>query len=101
MHESASGKGLLTLERLREAAASGEIETVVVGFTDHYGRLMGKRYDAEVFVQETAADGTNTGWLVADGGLYKLDMATGKAAMVGKIGGLTAPVRDVAALPAM
>ena len=43
VHESGTGKGPLTLDRLRDAAASGEIETVVVGFTDHYGRLMGKR----------------------------------------------------------
>jgi hypothetical protein len=49
---------------------------------------------------ETAADGTNTGWLLADGALHKVDLATGKASMVGKISGLKASVRDVAALPA-
>ena len=32
---------------------------MVVGFTDHYGRLMGKRYDAELFVEETATHGTH------------------------------------------
>ncbi len=48
MHETTTGKGPLTLDRLRDAATSGDIETVVVGFTDHYGRLMGKRYDAGV-----------------------------------------------------
>jgi hypothetical protein len=56
---------------------------------------------AIAFDIETAADGSNTGWLVADGGLYKVDLATGKAAMVGKIAGLSAAVRDIAALPAM
>jgi hypothetical protein len=56
---------------------------------------------AIAFDIETAADGSNTGWLVADGGLYKVDLATGKAAMVGKIAGISAAVRDVAALPAM
>jgi hypothetical protein len=56
---------------------------------------------AIAFDIETAADGGNTGWLVADGGLYKVDLTSGKAAMVGKIAGLAAPVRDVAALPAM
>lgn len=50
---------------------------------------------------ETAADGTNTGWLLADGALHKVDLATGKAAMVGKVSGLSGTVRDVAALPAM
>lgn len=49
---------------------------------------------------ETATDGSNTGWLLADGALHKVDLATGKAAMVGKVTGLNAPVRDVAALPA-
>lgn len=62
---------------------------------------LGVTAKAIAFDIETAADGTNTGWLVADGGLYKVDLATGKAAMVGKINGLNAPVRDVAALPAM
>ncbi len=49
---------------------------------------------------EPGADGSNTGWLVADGALHKVDLATGKASMVGKVTGLNAPVRDVAALPA-
>jgi glutamine synthetase len=59
VHEAATGKGPLTLDRLRDAVAAGEIETVIVGFTDHYGRLMGKRYDAEMFVNETASHGTH------------------------------------------
>ena len=50
---------------------------------------------------ETGADSSNTGWLLADGALHKVDLATGKATMVGKVAGLSAPVRDVAALPAM
>jgi hypothetical protein len=49
---------------------------------------------------ETDASGGNTGWLLADGALHKVDLATGKASMVGKVTGLSAPVRDVAALPA-
>ena len=49
-------RGMLTLEELRSLLSQGEIDTVVVGFTDHYGRLMGKRYDAEMFV-ESIADG--------------------------------------------
>ena len=59
MNERPREKGRLTLDELREAARSGAIETVVVGFTDHYGRLMGKRYDAELFVDETATHGTH------------------------------------------
>ena len=48
---------MLTLEQLRARVEKGEIETVVAGFTDHYGRLMGKRFDAEMFVGEVAQGG--------------------------------------------
>ncbi|HEY4132352.1 MAG TPA: glutamine synthetase family protein [Gemmatimonadaceae bacterium] len=50
---------MLTLEQLREQIAANEIDTVVVGFTDHYGRLMGKRYDAEMFVDSVVVDGAH------------------------------------------
>ena len=50
-------RGMLKLEQLRELVGKGEIETVVAGFTDHYGRLMGKRFDAEMFVEEIAKHG--------------------------------------------
>lgn len=49
----------MTLEQLRESVERGEIETVIVAFTDHYGRLMGKRYAAEMFVDDAAAHGTH------------------------------------------
>jgi glutamine synthetase len=52
-------KGMLSTERLRELVAQEQIETVIVGFTDHYGRLVGKRYDAEMFVDDTIAHGTH------------------------------------------
>ncbi len=52
-------RGMLSLERLRELVAQEQIETVIVGFTDHYGRLCGKRYDAEMFVDETITHGTH------------------------------------------
>jgi glutamine synthetase len=48
---------MLTLEQLKGMVAKGEIETVLAGFTDHYGRLMGKRFDAEMFVDEIATAG--------------------------------------------
>ena len=38
-------EGQLTLDQLRAEVERGALETVIVGFTDHYGRLMGKRYD--------------------------------------------------------
>jgi len=49
----------LTLDELRDLVGRGLIETVIVGFTDHYGRLLGKRCDAEMFVDDTAAHGTH------------------------------------------
>ena len=57
--EKASARGLLSLEALRDLVAKGEIETVIVGFTDHYGRLLGKRFDAEMFVEDIAAHGAH------------------------------------------
>jgi glutamine synthetase len=50
-------KGALDLEQLRVMVASGEIETVVAGFTDPYGRLLGKRFDAQMFVDDVVKAG--------------------------------------------
>ncbi|HYN13158.1 MAG TPA: glutamine synthetase family protein [Burkholderiales bacterium] len=50
-------RGMLKLEQLRELVAQGAIETVVGGFTDHYGRMLGKRFDAEMFVEEIVKHG--------------------------------------------
>src|SRR4051812_43396084 len=50
---------MLTLDALREHAETGDIETIVVGFTDHYGRLLGKRYDAEMFVEDIVEGGAH------------------------------------------
>ncbi len=52
-------RGMLDLGQLRDLASKGEIETVVVGFTDHYGRLLGKRFDAEMFVEEICSHGAH------------------------------------------
>ena len=43
---------MLTFEELRDAVGRGEIDTVVVAFTDMQGRLMGKRLHGEFFVEE-------------------------------------------------
>ena len=48
---------MLTVEELRDLVAKGGIETVVAGFTDHYGRLLGKRFDAEMFVDNVLEEG--------------------------------------------
>jgi glutamine synthetase len=52
-------RGMLKLEQLRELVAQGAIETVVGGFTDHYGRMLGKRFDAEMFVEEICKHGAH------------------------------------------
>jgi len=50
---------------------------------------------------DIAADGKggNTGWLLAGGTLYALDLASGQAKSAGKIAGLKGPVLDIAILP--
>ncbi len=52
-------KGKLTLPDLQEKVQSNDIETIVVAFTDHYGRLVGKRFDAEFFLESAVKDGTH------------------------------------------
>jgi len=42
--------GNLSFEQLKQAVAAGEIDTVVVAFVDMQGRLLGKRFHAEFFV---------------------------------------------------
>ena len=50
---------MLTLDELATEVASGSIDTVLVGFTDPYGRLMGKRDDAEFFLANVARHGSH------------------------------------------
>src|SRR5262249_56795633 len=46
---------MLTLDQLREDVELGVVDTVVCAFTDMQGRLIGKRLDAEFFLEETGA----------------------------------------------
>jgi glutamine synthetase len=54
---------MLTADELQAAVEDGSIDTVVVAFTDMQGRLMGKRVDAEFFLDEnigeTGVEGCN------------------------------------------
>ena len=43
--------GNLTLEALKELVASAKIDTVITAFPDMQGRLMGKRFHAEFFLE--------------------------------------------------
>ncbi|MGI8450984.1 MAG: glutamine synthetase family protein [Streptosporangiaceae bacterium] len=45
-------RGMLTLEQLRVEVSEGNIDTVVVAFTDMQGRLQGKRLAAEFFLDD-------------------------------------------------
>jgi glutamine synthetase len=47
-------RGMLSLERLRVEVGEGDIDTVVLAFTDMQGRLQGKRLAAEFFLDEVA-----------------------------------------------
>src|SRR5690349_24336177 len=48
----------LTLEYLRTAIGTGEIDTVVVAFTDMQGRLQGKRLHGQYFLDVVVEHGT-------------------------------------------
>ena len=51
-------KGLITVDELKAHVASGEIDTVVVAFTDVQGRLVGKRVAARLFVEDIMDHGS-------------------------------------------
>jgi glutamine synthetase len=57
MSSDANIKGMLSEKQLIELVKNGEIETVLLVFTDHYGRFMGKRFDAEFFISEAMHEG--------------------------------------------
>ncbi|WP_103501152.1 MULTISPECIES: glutamine synthetase family protein [unclassified Streptomyces] len=48
----------LTVEELRVLTDEGEIDTVVLAFTDMQGRLQGKRFDAGYFLEDVLEHGT-------------------------------------------
>ncbi|HSL26923.1 MAG TPA: glutamine synthetase, partial [Acidimicrobiia bacterium] len=52
-------RGMLTKDGLAALVQDDQIDTVVVAFTDHYGRAHGKRFDAHHFLDEIAGEGTH------------------------------------------
>ena len=50
-------KGMLTQAELEQLVAAGDIDTVIVAFTDMQGRLTGKRVSARLFVDDVAEHG--------------------------------------------
>ena len=59
MNLPARPPGCLALEELQAHLCEGTIDTVLVGFTDLYGRLVGKRFDAGFFLEEVVEHGTH------------------------------------------
>jgi glutamine synthetase len=53
-----SGGPALTVEELRLAVDSGEIDTVVLALVDMQGRLQGKRFHAPYFLDQVVANGS-------------------------------------------
>jgi len=51
--------GKLNQDDLRKAVENGDVETIIFGFVDHYGRLLGKRFDAEFFIKSVMQEGTH------------------------------------------
>jgi glutamine synthetase len=51
------GAGLLTVDELKDAVQTGAVDTVLVVFTDAYGRFMGKRCDAGFFLDHVLGGG--------------------------------------------
>ena len=45
-------RGMMDVEALRSAVADGSVDTVILAFPDHYGRLVGKRLDASFFLTD-------------------------------------------------
>jgi glutamine synthetase len=49
----------LSIAELKDRVEDDAIQTVIAGFCDHYGRLMGKRFDADFFIDQVAEHGTH------------------------------------------
>jgi len=49
----------MDVDALRASVERGEIDTVVVAFADHLGRLVGKRFDAQFFLDDMLDHGTH------------------------------------------
>src|SRR6187401_130566 len=56
MHQG--GPPAFTVDQLRAAVLAGEVDTVIVAFTDMQGRLQGKRLHGQYFVDVVLSHGT-------------------------------------------
>jgi glutamine synthetase len=58
--------GMLTLNELKEAAGGGEVDTVIACFPDMQGRLVGKRFHAEYFLDGAYKETHGCDYLLAN-----------------------------------
>jgi glutamine synthetase len=58
--------GNLTFDQLKKAVANGAIDTVVAAFVDMQGRLIGKRFQAEYFLESAHEETHGCDYLLAD-----------------------------------
>src|SRR5437764_14130751 len=49
----------MNLQDLKTKTQRGEIDTVIVGFPDVFGRLVGKRFTSKFFLENVLRDGTH------------------------------------------
>lgn len=71
------------------------------GILNTLGTLTVKTAGPIAFDIASDGKGGNTGWLLADGELHALDIATGATKSMGKISGLKGKVSDLSVMPAM
>ncbi len=57
--------GKMTMDELKQAAADGEIDTVVAALVDMQGRLMGKRFQVEFFLESAWEETHSCNYLLA------------------------------------
>ena len=58
--------GMLTLDALKAEIAAGRIDTVLVAMTDMAGQLIGKRFQAEFFIDSAHDETHGCNYLLAD-----------------------------------
>jgi glutamine synthetase len=59
-------RGMISLENLKESVAEGAIDTVLTCFPDMQGRLVGKRFQAEYFLDAAHEETHGCDYLLAD-----------------------------------
>ena len=70
--------GMLTFKELQAAVGKGEIDTVIVAFTDMQGRLVGKRMQGEYFVESAHEETHGCDYLLAND--IEMELVPGYAA---------------------